>query len=391
MQLPPALRQAIQQELTRCEGARLRAASARLTECYRQSGASGALKDDEERAAYLAVRVPATFAAVVAALTWTCESLRVAHIRRAPAAGAASVAAYPAVKPPLANVGAETRDGCDPELRTVLDLGSGPGTALWAAQQVFPTLTSATAVERDPKLIEIARRLSAWGSNNASNNASNDAPHSALRQAVWLQGDLTATIPTASTPNAAWDLVVCSYTLNELPEAQRPEFIRRAWARTGKLLVVVEPGTKSGFANILAVRTRLLAQGATLAAPCPNALACPMASGGDWCHFAARVERTAEHRRVKSATLGHEDEKFCYVAFSRSPAPGSPSPATDSRTSAAGEVQSPGARIVRHPKVFSGYTQLTLCREGEIAATTITRSKKEDWRRLKRLGWGDRW
>jgi ribosomal protein RSM22 (predicted rRNA methylase) len=49
------------------------------------------------------------------------------------------------------------------------------------------------------------------------------------------------------------------------------------------------------------------------------------------------------------------------------------------------------ARIVRHPRIFSGYTQLTLCRDGEIANTTVTRSKKEDWRRLKRLGWGDRW
>ncbi len=360
MQLPPALRQAIQQELTRCDGAgsrtasrpALRAASARLTECYRQGGASGALKDDEERAAYLAVRVPATFAAAVAALTWTRESW--------------------------------ARDGCAAELRTVLDLGSGPGTALWAAQQVFPTLISATAIERDPRLIEIARRLSACGANDASNDAPNDAPHSALRHTAWLQGDLTATIPTASIPGAAWDLVVCSYTLNELPQAQHSEFIRQAWARTGKLLVVIEPGTKSGFANILAVRTRLLAQGAILAAPCPNALACPMACSGDWCHFAARVERTAEHRRVKNATLGHEDEKFCYVAFSRSPATLSPG-------LAAGEVQTPGARIVRHPKVFSGYTQLTLCREGEIAATTITRSKKEDWRRLKRLGWGDRW
>ena len=175
-------------------------------------------------------------------------------------------------------------------------------------------------------------------------------------------------------------MVVCSYALNELREAQRAEFIRRAWARTKKLLVVIEPGTKAGFANILAVRTRLLAEGATLAAPCPNALACPMARGGDWCHFAARVERTAGHRRLKDATLGHEDEKFSYAAFSAD----APQYESDRR-------QIPNARIVRHPKVFSGYTQLTLCREGEIANTTITRSKKEDWRRLKRLGWGDRW
>jgi ribosomal protein RSM22 (predicted rRNA methylase) len=195
-----------------------------------------------------------------------------------------------------------------------------------------------------------------------------NADRSVLRETNWLQGDLTAAIP-----EGAWDLVICCYALNELRESQRAEFIRKVWARTRNLLVVIEPGTKLGFANVLAVRTRLLAEGALLAAPCPNSLACPMASVGDWCHFAARVERTAEHRRLKDATLGHEDEKFSYVAFARP------------------EVQIPQARIVRHPKIFSGYAQLALCREGEIANSTVTRSMKEDWRRLKRLGWGDRW
>jgi ribosomal protein RSM22 (predicted rRNA methylase) len=326
MQLPPLLRQAIAEELASCNGAKLRAASAHLTECYRESSAAScdkrsgaAIADDDQRGAYLAVRLPATFAAVVSALRWT-------------------------------------REACGDEIRSVIDLGSGPGTALWAAAQVFPALESATAIERDFKMIEIARRFAAH------------AESPALREARWLQGDLTAAIAEGT-----WDLVLCSYALNELREAQRAEFMRKAWARTKRLLVVIEPGSKPGFANILALRTGLLAEGATLVAPCPNSLDCPMARDADWCHFAARVERTAEHRRVKDVVLGHEDEKFSYVAFAR------------------GEGQRANARIVRHPKIFSGYTQLTLCRDGDIANTTITRSKKEDWRRLKRLGWGDAW
>ena len=249
----------------------------------------------------------------------------------------------------------------------MLDLGSGPGTALWAAAEVFPTLASATAVERDPRLIEIGRKLSAL---------SGDA---VLRNANWLRGDLTLGLNKDVLPPGTWDLVVCSYALNELAAAQRAGLLRQAWERCAKLLVVVEPGTMAGFANILAARTLLLGAGATLAAPCPNSLACPMANGGDWCHFAARVERTATHRRLKEATLGHEDEKFSYVAFMRGLA------------SHDDESQNPPARIVRHPRIFSGYTQLTLCREGQLASATVTRSQKEDWRRLKRLGWGDRW
>jgi len=375
MQLPPPLRRAIEQELAACDPARLRAAATRLSQCYRQgvggspepmgappstpplrlrwesripqpgkrsksaddnAPAAVALADDLQRAAYLAVRMPATYAAVVAALGWTHEICDNEHLG----------------------------------IRTMLDLGSGPGTALWAAAEVFPTLASATAIERDPRLIEIGRKLSAH---------SGDA---VLRNANWQRGDLTLGLNKDVLPPGTWDLVVCSYALNELAAAQRAGLLRQAWERTAKLLVVVEPGTMAGFANILAARTLLLAAGATLAAPCPNALACPMADGGDWCHFAARVERTATHRRLKEATLGHEDEKFSYLAFVRGPV---------SRAPLESESQNPPARIVRHPRIFSGYTQLTLCREGQLASATVTRSQKEDWRRLKRLGWGDRW
>ena len=369
MQLPGPLREAIARELAGGvpsapvsgvlgrDGARLQAAAARLSLFYREGcPAAGALADDLDRAAYLAVRMPATFAAVSSALRWTREALRQE----------------------------------DSQIRSMLDLGSGPGTALWAAAQLFPTLVSATAVERDPRLIEIGRRLAAR------------SPDAAVREATWLCGDLTAqhslaqqALPQqaknglAGDPADSWELVICAYALNEVAEGRRAALIRQAWARCAKLLVIVEPGTKTGFANVLAARSQMLSLNfdpddvPLLVAPCPNSLACPMAGGKDWCHFAARVERTAAHRRIKQATLGHEDEKFSYVAFLRD-APGS--------SSTIGVLESPpAARIVRHPRLFSGYAQLTLCRAGQIASTTVTRSQKEDWRRLKRLGWGDRW
>jgi ribosomal protein RSM22 (predicted rRNA methylase) len=362
MQLPPELRRAVEQELASCNPARLRAAAAQLSQCYRQAAESentapaiNALTDDSQRAAYLAVRLPATFAAVTAALTWTRDLC----------------SAEPCESKP-----------CDPTIRSVLDLGSGPGTALWAAAHVFASLESATAIERDSQLIAIALRLAASANAGGPYSpsfgecgeqaADSSSGISSFPNTCWLQADLTAALPSGT-----WDLVLCSYALNELKYSQRDNLLRRAWERTNKLLVIIEPGTKAGFANVLVARTNLLACGAHVVAPCPNALACPMSGGDDWCHFAARVERSAEHRRLKDATLGHEDEKFSYVAFSRTPQ--------------ADQQESTRTRIVRHPRIFSGYTQLTLCRAGEIANTTVTRSMKEDWRRLKRLGWGDCW
>jgi len=367
MQLPPDLQQALEQELAGCDLAQLRAASARLSTVYRDARertantvhlAAGphpsavsecgtrAFANAADRAAYLAVRMPATFAAVSAALGWTRE---------------ACVSAEPDKRNPL-------------EIRSLLDLGSGPGTALWAAAQHFPELERCAAVERDGEFVAIGRRLAAHSESKA------------VRETKWLCADLSAKFP-----GGEWDLAICSYALNELSEGARAELIRRAWRRCAKLLLIVEPGTRVGFANILHVREQMLRESPKragdqaaaaqkvedhrpmLAAPCPHVLACPMAAAGDWCHFAARVERTALHRRMKDATLGHEDEKFSYIAFAREGA------------------WPPQTRIVRRPRTFSGYAQLTLCSEGNLAETTVTRSQKDSWRRLKRLGWGDAW
>ena len=283
------------------------------------------ISNDSQRSAYLAVRLPATYAAVFSALRFASQSC----------------------------AGESRRDSHRARSRL------WSGNRALGGHPVFPSIGAATGFERDARMIEIAHRL----------GQSADQP--AMREAAWMQGDLTA-----SLPEGPWDLVVCSYALNELREAQRAEFVRQAWARTGKLLVIVEPGTKAGFANVLAVRTRLLQEGATLAAPCPHALACPMAQSGDWCHFAARVERTAEHRRLKHAVLGHEDEKFSYAAFSRDP--------QRRRAGSASAHRAPSQNIQRLHAAHA-------MREGEIVNTTVTRSKKEDWRRLKRLGWGDAW
>jgi ribosomal protein RSM22 (predicted rRNA methylase) len=77
-------------------------------------------------------------------------------------------------------------------------------------------------------------------------------------------------------------------------------------------LVVIEPGTPRGAGAIRTIREELLAAGAHMLAPCPAAMPCPLAAP-DWCHFAARVERSSLHRRIKEGALGYEDEKYSYV------------------------------------------------------------------------------
>jgi len=72
-------------------------------------------------------------------------------------------------------------------------------------------------------------------------------------------------------------------------------------------------------------------------------------AGTDWCHMAARVERTSLHRRLKGAELPYEDEKFSYVIATRTP------------------VDRAAARIIRRPDVQKGFVAFyTLNEEAEV-------------------------
>jgi ribosomal protein RSM22 (predicted rRNA methylase) len=52
-------------------------------------------------------------------------------------------------------------------------------------------------------------------------------------------------------------VVVAAYVLGELAgQAERTRAVQELWARTGSLLVLVEPGTPSGYGTILDARTQ---------------------------------------------------------------------------------------------------------------------------------------
>jgi len=324
MRLPAELLDAIQQETDKVDRRKLVQVTAQLTAHYRAAEfSSPAIATEAHRAAYLAVRLPATYAALARVF---------AEIKsRAPQAG----------------------------ITSMLDLGSGPGTALFAASRQFASLRQATLVEADAEWIALAKRLMA-------------GPRlpGALK-VQWSKQDLRSGLSCETH-----DLVVISYTLGELPQAAAEAVINKAWKCAGKFLVVIEPGTRRGFAAVNAARSALIANAAHafILAPCPHTCACPMAGAGDWCHFSQRVERTSQHRQLKGGDLGYEDEKFSYIVAAKNP------------------PTSAGARIVRHPGKHSGHVQLALCTpHASIENRTVTRSRKEAYKRARKAQWGDVW
>jgi ribosomal protein RSM22 (predicted rRNA methylase) len=322
MRLSAELQDAIRRETDKVDRRKLAQATAQLTEHYKAADFSTpAVATEAHRAAYLAVRLPATYAAI---------SRVFAEIKlRAPQC----------------------------EIASLLDLGAGPGTALFAAAEQFPQLQQATLIESDAAWIAVGKRLAEQSESTV------------IQQAQWLKQDLRSGLACEKH-----DLVVISYTLGELPQGAAKAVLNKAWKCAGKFLVLIEPGTRRGFAAVNAARSALIANVATIVAPCPHHFACPMAAAGDWCHFSQRVERTSQHRQLKGGALGYEDEKFSYLVAAKSATP------------------STGARIVRHPGKHSGHVKLVLCTaEGKIENQTITRSSKEAYKRARKAEWGDLW
>ncbi len=233
-----------------------------------------------------------------------------------------------------------------------LDLGAGPGTALWAAADLWPSLVRVTAVEPEPAMLRLGRDLAARSPS--------------LPRVEWLAGSLPQTVPAGP-----FDLVTLGYVLGELDAAALAGTIDRAWAAAAHALVVVEPGTPAGYRRVLAARDQLLAAGGTVVAPCPHDRGCPLVGTDDWCHFAVRVARASAHRAAKEAQLGHEDEKFAYVVAARDPAPQAV------------------ARILRHPQVRGGHVALELCARDGLRSETVSKREGDRYRRARKVSWGD--
>jgi ribosomal protein RSM22 (predicted rRNA methylase) len=230
---------------------------------------------------------------------------------------------------------------------SLLDVGAGTGAASWAAVTERPHIADVTMLDRNPALRALARRLADGGP---------------LVNAEILGGDLSAEKPKA-------DLVVASYVLAELPQEQVASVARDLWQSTNSALALIEPGTPDGFARIRSARAALIQAGAHVAAPCSHDRDCPM-QGDDWCHFSQRLPRSRDHMLLKDATVPFEDERYCYVVVTR-------------------EKVARGARILAPPLEAKPGLTFKLCDETGVHARFVATRDKDEYRRVRKLGWGD--
>jgi ribosomal protein RSM22 (predicted rRNA methylase) len=287
-----------------------------ISQTYRDGGNSATIRSEADALAYALARMPATYAAVTASL----NALREITPHFVP--------------------------------KSLLDVGAGPGTATWAATEAFSSL----------------QRFALLDPNRALRALALDLGRDSVRfsEMTYQLGEARAALAAAE----AADLVVASYMIGEMSDAERTVLAELMWAKTRDTLLIVEPGTPAGYRRIIALREQLIAAGAHVAAPCPHDGTCPLAAP-DWCHFTQRLPRSRAHKQIKGAELPFEDEKFSYVALTRAP------------------VAQHRARVLAQPVVTKVEVTAKLCTPDGLVVAKVPRRAKADYARARRWRWGD--
>jgi ribosomal protein RSM22 (predicted rRNA methylase) len=314
--LPPELKAALDHKI---EGLSRNDAARRanvISNTYRGGGTSAPIRTEADALAYALARMPATYAATTACL----------HALQ------------------------EITPGFVPS--SLLDVGAGPGTATWAAAETFSSLETFDLLDANMALRALAIDL-----------ATESHRLGALR---YQHGDASQLIASAEPA----DLVIASYVINELGDAARDALADEMWAKTKETLLIVEPGTPAGYARIIALRARLIAQGAHVIAPCPHDNACPLQTP-DWCHFVQRLPRSRAHKHLKGADLPYEDEKFSYVVLSRTVPAIRPS------------------RVLAQPALTKIAVTAKVCAPPGLAIVNAPRRDKAFYARARKWDWGD--
>ena len=314
--VPLPLRDAILEYCESVPGPEIARRAAHQSAQYR-AGAASQIAGTADVAAYLAARLPATFAAIRAALFYVRD--------RVP--------------------------GFEPV--SVLDFGAGPGTASWAAPEIWPGVQSLTMKDRSEVFLAAAKLLSGH------------SEHPALRHAE-IQNF------TSFRDDEQYDLIVAGYVISELSESAIADVTSRLWSHCRGILVIVEPGTPNGYQRIIRSRQVLLEQHAMIAAPCASNELCP-AQSPDWCHFAVRLPRSRDHMRAKDARVPYEDEKYSFIAAARASVPLAPS----------------APRIIAPVTSAKAGLRFRLCTGLGISEQDIPRRNRAAYRLHMRKKWGD--
>ncbi len=234
--------------------------------------------------------------------------------------------------------------------KTILDLGTGPGTAIWTCLDYFQNVEKLVGYDANPSLLKFTS-----GILEACNVSNVTLYHENFDR---------------FTDSQMFDLIILSYALNEMSEEKAWKICEKAVQNCQGFLIITLPGTPKDFNRLLFLRQKFIEKNIPILAPCPHAKPCPL-SNNDWCHFSVRLNRTQLHKNLKKGTLGYEDEKYCYLILGKNPADNY-------------------SRIIKRPLTHKGHMRISLCTPNGDETEQIFSQKLATYSTIKKKDWGDR-
>ncbi|KAH8918307.1 Rsm22-domain-containing protein [Atractiella rhizophila] len=266
----------------------------------------------------------------------------------------------------------KARIGEEVTVRRVVDWGSGTGSGVWAAHEVFgSTLQQYTGLEISQTMISLSHRLlhtarppsitpsppPVSSSSDQSSDPTTASPSKANHQPLlpplshlrttFTKTDITlpsdplrraafsSLLPPSSSSSSTQlteeeqvigkeTLALCAFTLQDLGDDEaRRRTVRLLWQSGAEVMVLIERGTPRGFGYLNEARTQMLKyikeansagegaaaeRGAHIVAPCPHMYSCPLANLKRTCNFSQRVQTEEWHRATKGGKTAEAEE-----------------------------------------------------------------------------------
>jgi len=248
----------------------------------------------------------------------------------------------------------------------VLDIGSGPGTALLGVLEFFSSRTPAPqlecfAVDQVAENLKAAELLFA----DARSVTSLDAVLKTTRS------DIEA---MARHLSGAYDLIILSNVLNEIAHndeaklekrvALLKELLLRHLAEHGSC-IIIEPSLRETSRDLLQVRDSLASNGLHVYSPCLFSTACPaLVNPKDWCHEDRPWDPPEVVKEIDKKTgLRKDSLKFSYLVLRKDGL---------SLSDICGRT---AFRVVSEPLVSKGKIEYYVCGQG--VRKLITRQDKD--------------
>lgn len=280
------------------------------------------LKSRHDALAYLGLRIPATYAQIYGALDQIKELM-------------------PSWKP-----------------QSLLDLGSGPGTASWAAKNIWPSIVETTAIDQYFDFLTIGKHLQ----KSAQMDIAMD----------WKQADVKKGVTTL---DKQFDVVIIANVLNELSSAAADKVIGQAFDLCKNLLVIIEPGTPTGSSIIENASRKLSKAGKLLAPYIQNTF---IHTTDYYIHFSQRFIRPEFQRRIRqymrdtsSMASDWEDAKYTYTVISKIEP----------------ELQ-PWGRCIGLVQTQKGFVEFPLLTKNRIQTVKVMKRNHQQYAFAKDLKWG---